>query len=218
MAELDSLATIYNSLPPVVGVFQDGKVKLTEEELKAKPTYLYPVYNLDNLTMLSQKYRALGVLLVDAKVAALYNMDIDAYTAAMLKIATDINDPAFKYDRHITNESIKALYQAEKDNERLNFFWEMSSAVIIETLYVISQNSDKFLSAFDDKAALSFTTHVMVLKASIDVLSKYDSHIGKISEILVPLNSISANSVEQFRQQVKEMKPQIAAARAALLK
>lgn len=218
MLELDSVANIWNTLAPVEGVFANGKIQLSEEEQKAKPDYLYDVKNINELSLLSQKYRALGILAVDAKVAELYKMDVDAYSAAMTKIATDINDPAVKYDKDYSAEDMKAFYEAEKSNGRLNFFWECSAAAIIENLYVLSQNVEKFLPAFDDKSASDFTYHIALLKLSLDDLAAYDANIKELVDILAPLNELNAINVEQLKEQVAKMKPQIETARAQMLK
>ncbi len=218
MVELDSIANIYTNLPAVEGVLSNGKIALSDDEIKAKPTYLMDVKTIDDLSLLSQKYRALGVLTVDAKVAELYKMDVDAYKAAVAKIATDVNDPSIKFSDKFTAEDFKARYASAKENGRLNFFWETATAATVEQLYVISQNVDKFLPAFDDKSASDFTYHIALLKLSLDDLAEYDNNIKSLAEILAPLNEINAISVAQLKEQIAKVKPQIEAARAQILK
>lgn len=218
MVELDSIANIYTNLPSVSGVFSNGKIALSDDEIKAKPTYLMDVKTIDDLSLLSQKYRALGVLSVDAKVAELYKMDVDAYKAAITKIATDVNDPSIKLDKEFTAEDFKAQYASAKEKGRLNFFWESATAAVIEQLYVISQNADKFMPAFDDKSASDLTYHIALLKISLDDLGDYDKNIKSLAEILAPLNEINAVSVAQLKEQIAKVKPQIETARAQILK
>lgn len=218
MVELDSIADVYANLPAVTGVLTDGKIKLSDDEIKVKPTYLIDPKSVDDLSLLSQKYRALGVLIVDAKVADLYKMDVDAYKAAIAKLATDVNDPSIKFSEEFTAEEFKARYAAAKDNGRINFFWETATAVVVENLYVIAQNVDKFMPAFDDKAASDLTYHIALLKLSIDDLADYDANIKSLAEVLAPLNELNAINVQQLKEQVAKMKPQIEAARAQMLK
>lgn len=218
MAELDSVANIWYSLDPVDNVLVNGKIQLSEAELKVKPDYLYDLKNIDGLSLLSQKYRVLGLLAVDAKIAELYKMDVDAYSAAMAKLTTDVNDPAIKFQKKYSPEDLKALYDAEKENDRLNFFWESTAAVVIENLYLLSQNVDKFLPAFDDQTVADLSRHVALLKLSLDDLAAYDTHIKELAEIFSPLNGLNAISVEQLKEQVVAMKPQIESARAQMLK
>ncbi len=219
MVELDSIADEWGKLAPVEGVFANGKIVLSEEELKAQPTYLLAPNAADDLTLLSQKYRALGMFTVDYQVAKLYKMDTEAYKAAMAKIVADINDPAAAFkETDNTPEAIKAYYLAEKENGRINLFWEQSAAIVVEQLYVMSQNAEKFFPAFDDKSASDLTYHIALLKLSLDDLATYDNNIKEIVEVLAPLNELNAISVDQLKEQVAKMKPQIEAARAALLK
>ena len=218
MNELDSLADEWSKMPHINGVLSNGKIKLSDDEIKAKPDYLMAPTAADDLTLLSQKYRALGILAVDQKIAELYKMDTDAYKSAIAKIATDVNDPAAKTIDNLNAEDIKAFYTAEKEANRINLFWEASAASTIETLYVISQNTDKFITAFDDNSASKITYEIALLKMNMDDLSKYDTNIKEIDELLAPLNKLNAINVEQLKKQLAEMKPEIEAARKGLLK
>lgn len=217
MTELDSIADIYTKLAPVEGVFANGSIQLSEDEAKVKPTYLYDIKQLDNLQLISQKYRALGILSVDAQVAELYKMDTDAYKAAIAKLATDVNDPAIKYNEKPTAEDVKAIHTAEKENGRINLFWEAAAAGIVENLFVLSQNIDKFLPAFNDQSASDMTYHIALLKLSLDDLATYDTNIKELVETLAPLNELNAINVEQLKEQLAKMKPQIEAARAKII-
>ncbi len=218
MMELDSVADEWNKLAPVEGVLSNGKIQLSDEEIKVKPDYLLDLAQIENLSLLSQKYRAIGMLSVDKKVAELYKMDVDAYKATIAKLATDVNDPAINVKDNSSTDDVKAFYSAERENGRINLFWEASAAAIVENLYVISQNIDKFLPAFDDQSASDFTYHIALLKLSLDDLATYDNNIKALDELMAPLNELNAISVDQFREQLNKMKPQIEAVRAELLK
>lgn len=218
MVELDSIADEWNKLAPVEGVLSNGKIQLSEDEIKVKPDYLLDLAKVEDLSLLSQKYRAIGMLTVDKKVAELYKMDVDAYKATLAKLATDVNDPAINIKDNSTTEDLKAFYNAEKENGRINLFWEASAAGIVENLFVLSQNIEKFLPAFDDKAASDFTYHIALLKLALDDLATYDNNIKGIVDVMAPINELNAISVDQFREQLNKMKPQIEAVRAELLK
>ena len=219
MVVLDSIAEEWGKLKPVEGVFANGKIQLSEDEIKAKPSYLLDLKTVDGLSTLSQKYRALGMIVCDQRVAELYKMDTDTYKQTLTKLVADVNDPAIKgLDKALTPEDIKAFYKAEKENGRINFFWEASAACVIENLYVISQNTNKFLPAFDDQSASDLTYHIALLKLSLDDLATYDPNIKAIDEVLAPLNELNAVSVAQLKEQLEKMKTQIEAARASLLK
>lgn len=218
MVELDSIVDQWHKLGPVDGIFANGKIQLSEDELKVKPNYLHPANIADDMSLLSQKYRAMGMLVVDKKVASLYKMDTDAYTAAITKIATDVNDNALQTAANGDMSDAKAFYVAEKEAGRINFFWETSAAGLIETFYVISQNQEKFIQAFDDQTASDMTYHIAVLKLALDDLATYDPNIKGLVDILAPLNELNAISVDQFKEQLEKMRPQIEKARAEMLK
>lgn len=219
MVELDSIADEWGKLSPVEGVLANGKIELSDEEIKAKPDYLLDLNEVNNLSLISQKYRALGILAVDKQVAKLYKMDVEGYDAAISKIAADVNDPAVGVkDEGEAAEMIKAMYIAEKENGRINLFWEQAAAVVVEQLYVISQNTDKFMPAFDDESASNITYHIALVKLALDDLATYDNNIKGLVEVLAPLNELNAISVDQLKEQLAKMKPQIEAARASLLK
>ena len=218
MVELDSIIDQWHKLGPVDGIFANGKIQLSEDEMKVKPNYLLPASIVDDMSLLSQKYRAMGMLVVDKKVASLYKMDTDAYTAAITKIATDVNDNALQTAANGDMSDAKAFYEAEKEAGRINFFWETSAAGLIETFYVISQNQEKFIQAFDDQTASDMTYHIAVLKLALDDLATYDPNIKGLVDILAPLNELNAISVDQFKEQLEKMRPQIEKARAEMLK
>ena len=218
MVELDSIVDQWHKLGPVDGIFANGKIQLSDDELKVKPNYLHPANIADDMSLLSQKYRAMGMLVVDKKVASLYKMDTDAYTAAITKIATDVNDNALQTAANGDMSDAKAFYEAEKEAGRINFFWETSAAGLIETFYVISQNQEKFIQAFDDQTASDMTYHIAVLKLALDDLATYDPNIKGLVDILAPLNELNAISVDQFKEQLEKMRPQIEKARAEMLK
>ncbi len=219
MAELDSIANLWNSTQQVQNMYNNGKLSLTNDELKAKPTYLLKAEEVSDLSLLSQKYRAFGIYAIDREIADLYNMDVTDLDAAMQKIAVEIGDPAIgAYSKVESNSDIKAFYVAEKEAGRVNLFWETVAAAVVENLYVMSQNSEKFLNVFDDKLATDLSYQINLLHISLDELATYDSNIKELDEMLAPLSQVNATSAAQLKEQVGKIKPQIAAIRAELLK
>ena len=112
----------------------------------------------------------------------------------------------------------QALYNAMSENGRINFFWQLVSTSLVEQLYVISQNSEKFLSAFDDDAASNITFRIVLLTDAVARLAEYDEEIVPVAKAIEPLVVLNAISVDQLKTQVAEAKEEIVAARNALLK
>jgi hypothetical protein len=219
--ELDSLASQLGQLKklPILQAGENG-IQLTEQEKQVKPDYLTSPTAAENATTLAEKYRMISALSVDKNIAALYDMPTDEYDAAIQKLAADINDPSFKAieDAASIHEASQQLYDAMNENGRINYFWQIVSASLIEQLYVITQNTDKFLAAFDDEAADKVTYRIILLNEAVSRLAQYDTEfepVAKTAEALAPLNAIS---VDQLKTQLEETKENIAAARNELIK
>ena len=185
-----------------------------------KPDFLLAPAVIEEATTLAEKYRILSALSVDKKIAALYEMPTEEYDAAISKLAADINDPSFKVvdDASSIFETGQKLYDAMNENGRINYFWQLMASSLVEETYVISQNTEKFITAFDDDAAANVTFRIVLLSDAIARLTQYDPEVepvAKAVEALAPLNAIS---VDQLKAQLEEAKENIAEARAQLLK
>ena len=216
----DSIAAEISKLKQLPFVQEgNGGITLTKEEKQVKPDYLLAPAVADNATTLAEKYRILSALNVDQKIAALYEMPTEEYDKAITKLAADINDPSFKAveDTNTLFETSTALYDAMNENGRINYFWQMASAALVEQLYLTNQNADKFLTAFDDEAAANVTFRIVLILDAVDRLSEYDPDIKPISEALAPLNVLNATTVDELKTQLNEAKDKINAARKALI-
>ena len=103
------------------------------------------------------------------------------------------------------------------ENGRINFFWQMASTALVEQLYVISQNTDKFLTAFDDNAASNVSLRVILIQDALNRLTEYDPEVIPVAEAFDPLTTINAVTVAELKDQLEDAKDQIAEARNNLL-
>ncbi len=115
-------------------------------------------------------------------------------------------------------EATETLYNAMNENGRINYFWQIASAALVEQLYVINQNSDKFLSVFDDKAASDVTFRIVLILDAVNRLIDYDPEIKPVADALASLESLNAMDLNDLKKQVAESKEKIDAARKALIK
>lgn len=218
--ELDSLASEVGKLKqlPFLQTGENG-VKLTEQEKQVKPEYLIAPSVAENATTLAEKYRMLSALSVDKNIAALYDMPTADYEAAIAKLVADINDPSFK-DIEATTlyETGQKLYDAMNENGRINYFWQMASGSLVEDIYVMSQNSDKFLKAFNDESAANVTYRIILLSDAVKRLAEYDSDFAPVAKAIEALEPLNAETVDQLKAQLAETKEKIAEARNALIK
>jgi uncharacterized small protein (DUF1192 family) len=219
---VDSLASEIGKLKhmPFMQSNADGTVKLTKEELQVKPDYLLNPSVSESATTLAEKYRLLSALDIDRRVAKLYEMPTEDYDKAITKLAADIDDPSFKDldDANTISETSQALYNSMNENGRINYFWQLAAASMVEQLYVASQNSEKFLSSFTDETAANTTFRVVLILDALDRLSEFDADIKPVAEALAPLDVLNATSVQELKNQIADAQDKIAAARAALAK
>lgn len=218
----DSIASEISKLKhfPFLQEGADGALKLTKEEKQVKPTFLLDPALSENATTLAEKYRILSALDVDKRVAKLYEMPTEGYEKAISKLAADISDPSFKVidENASVSETSQALYDAMNENGRINYFWQLAAASLVEQLYVANQNMDKFLSIFDDESASNVSFRLVIILDALNRLSEYDPEVKPVAEALAPLDVINAMTVDEMKAQLSQAKDGIEAARAALIK
>jgi len=219
---LDSISAEIGKLqqPAFLQEGSDGSIKLTKEEKQVKPEYLLSPSIAENATTLAEKYRALSALGVDKRIANLYEMPIDDYKKAITKLLAEINDPSFKVieDGGNVYETTSVLYDEMEKNGRINYFWQLAAASLVEELFVANQNSEKFLSTFNDDAAANITFRIILVLDAINRLKEYDPEIQPVAEALAPLDVLNAITVDELKSQLAEANDKIIAARAALIK
>ena len=217
----DSIAAEIGKLkqPAFLQEGQDG-LTLSKQEKQVKPDYLLEPSTADKATTLAEKYRALSALTVDKNIAKLYEMPIEDYDKAIGKLAADINDPSFKAIENADGiyETTTTLYEAMNENGRINFFWQLAAASLVEELYVANQNSDKFLSVINDEAAANLTFRIVLILDAINRLSDYDPEIKPVADAIAPLDVLNATTISELKAQLAEAKDKIEAARKALVK
>ncbi len=103
-------------------------------------------------------------------------------------------------------------------NGRINYFWQLASAALVEELFIANQNADKFLSVVDDEAASNITFRVILVLDAINRLAEYDPEIKPIADAVAPLEVLNATSTDELKKQLNDAKDAIDTARAALVK
>ena len=216
----DSLASELSKLKQLPIMEKNGSLKLTDEEKQVKPDYLLNPSIAENATTLAEKYRAISALQVDKEIAKLYDMNVDEYDKAITKLAADINDPSFKAidDTADIFKTTEDLYKAMNENGRINYFWQIVATSLVEQLYATSQNTDKFITAFNDDAAANVTFRIILIQDAIDRLTEYDAELAPVAEAIKPLTVLNSTTVDELKAQLVEAKEKIAQTRNALLK
>lgn len=218
--EIDSIAKELGQLKQLPFIQEGSDFQLTKEEKQVKPDYLLSPSVAEEAQTLAEKYRILSALNVDKKIAALYEMPVEEYDKAITKLSADIDDPSFKVLDNANSffENTDSLYKSMNENGRINQFWQLASAALVEQLFVINKNADKFLSVFDDKAASDVTYRLVLVLDALDRLTQYDPEVKPVTEALAPLKVLNATTVNELKAQLAEAKDNIDAARKALIK
>ena len=147
-------------------------------------------------------------------------MPVEDYDKAIAKLIADINDPSFKTVENSGTifETTQTLYEEMEKNGRINYFWQLASAALVEELYIANQNADKFLSVVDDEAASNITFRVILVLDAINRLAEYDPEIKPIADAVAPLEVLNSTSTDELKKQLNDAKDAIDTARAALVK
>lgn len=223
--KLDSLVSSLSKLRmiPIFADANNGKITLTEKEKKVKPDYLLPISKSKEAVTLSQKYRAVMMYRIDKAIAQLYEMPTEDYDQTIAKLIININNPAFtqdlsaKEDKNEIKNVITEVYNEELKNGTVNFFWEVAAVGIIEQLYILVNNIDKFIVCFDDQAAADVSYGFILVHEGIMSLIPYHPEMKELNIVLEPLYVINAVNVKQLRDQLMQLKGEITVIRNGLL-
>ena len=210
---------------PFVKSNKDGKLELSTKEKMVKPDYLLDPAVATSLVTLNQKYRAVGMLTSDKSIAELYEMPTSDYSENIFKLLTDINDPAlmeFYTLPSLDIESNKEAFSIFVDDEyaagRINYFWEGVSAGLVEQVFILTRDVDKFMPMFTDELANDITFNFVCVHDGLTKTVNSTPEMASLNEILEPLYVINAATVDQLRSQLIELKDEVEVVRAALLK
>lgn len=223
MASLIESAKQIKSVP-FLQAKKDGKITLSDKEKMVKPDYLLDVKIASGLVTLSQKYRSVGMLTSDKSIAELYDMPVTDYNESIFKLLTDINDPALtefytlpSMDIESNKDAFKVFVDDENEAGRINFFWEGVTAGLVEQLFILTRDVDKFMPMFTDELAAEITFNFVCVHDGLTKTVNASPEMASLNEILKPLYVINAITAEELRAQLIQVKGDIEAARAALL-
>lgn len=224
MASLIESAKKIKSVP-FLQAKRDGKISLSDKEKMVKPDYLLDVKAASGLVTLSQKYRSVGMLTSDKAIAELYDMPVSEYNEVIFKLLTDINDPALtefytlpSMDIESNKEAFKVFVDDEYKAGRINYFWEGVSAGLVEQLYILTRDIDRFMPMFTDELASEITFNFVCVHDGLTKTVNATPEMASLNKILTPLYAINAISAKELKDQLLKVKTDIEAARAALLK
>ena len=227
VSQLDSLAHRLCELSGNAALRQlldADSIQLTAEQQLIKPDYFLQKEELDELVGLSEKYRARGLALADANLRELYQMnDDEGYLAAVKKMELELNDALLEQfvaegpDACFNLETYQKFYDEMKDAGRLVYFYDMASAMGVETLYLLSNNTELYEGRLTDEAAAALSENIQTLHTSLSLLAPSYPHMHRLFVHNNLLTQINATTAAELIPQLQALKDQIAELRSQIL-
>lgn len=213
VTKLDSLASLFKNLDsyPLFSKDSAGKVTLSAKEKMVKPSYLIDPKMSVEFTTLQQKYYGLAILLCDAQIARLYDMPVEGYKEHLAKLAVsaDISRIPDPLDIHSVNKNM--------DTRQATLYWSYSAAFCVESVFILTQNIEKFIVFFDDKSAAQFSKRLNLVEDALFAMMPYSPAMRELNQILEPLYIIKATNVAQLTDQLYQVKSQISVIRERMI-
>lgn len=224
---LDSLANILcdsTQLASIYSLLEPSSFVLTDDQKLVKPDFLLENKDFENLVTLSEKYRAHAMAMVDSRVSKLYGLDNTSDFVALIEhlqaeIADNAyNDMAAKGHRDFFDPQVYVkLYEEMKAADRLQYFYESTAAMVVETLYILTKNEDVLVSQLTDDQSQALARHLSVVAEATDLLSQSNPYLKNSAQSLIKLTSISASNTSELKEQLSKTRNEIAALRTLLL-
>jgi len=205
-----------------------NKFVLTEEEKLVKPDYLLDSDSANTLLTRSQKINALGIYFVEYWFRKLYGMPEKEIEQVIVKLATDIDYPLdleYAGSDASMSEKLAKEYQACKEAGDLAAYWQFRNAVLVETDYLIAQNSRLFFNRITPEQWLSYYMKMTTTVNAIKQLAEYDEEMAAVNQMRIAYRVADSDeelfkmnrSTEVAKLYHLENQEKYAAARNALL-
>ena len=227
ITQLDSLAEEIGQIAEtqeLIRILNPDTVALSETDRLVKPDFLVTENELSQLQTLSQKYRALALLVVDTRVQGLYEPGEDTYMShALQQISTDLNDEAVfqlmskSKDQLVSKQDVMNFYDLMKKSNRVDYFYQTNVSFAIELVYVLSKKFEIFEPYITDATAQSYSRHIALSVSGVEKLAETKPEMSSILEAIKPLKQINAETADQFKQQIIASSTGISAMRKSIL-
>lgn len=224
---LDSLAHILcdsTQLASFYSLLEPSNFVLTDDQKLVKPDYLLENKDFEHLVTLSEQYRAYAMAMVDSRVMKLYDLDNTTDYVAMVdylqaEIADNaLNDMAARGHRDVfMPQTYVQLYEEMKAANRLPYFYESTTAMVVETLFVLTKNDDVLVSQLTDEQSQALVRHLSVVAEAANLLSQSNPYLNRSAQALNKLATLNATTTGELQEQLAKVKGEIATLRTLLL-
>ena len=109
------------------------------------------------------------------------------------------------------------LYTRMKEDGKINYYWHLAAATLVEQLYLISQNPEKIIENYNNEDAAITTFGIILVLDAIYRLSVFDPELENIVQAIVPLQIINATSASELKSQIIQVTKDIETARKVII-
>ena len=165
------------------------------------------------------KLRLMGAIDVNKKVAKMIGVPTNVFDNKLATLINDLNYTPLKdyYQRGMISDLSYSLYTKMKADGKINYYWQITLATIVEKLYLLSQNPSIISKNMNDRDVAGLTFCLILVLDAIDRLSLYDTELEKIAHAITPLDIINATSQSELVAQIRQTKEDINSARNIIL-
>lgn len=163
--------------------------------------------------------RLIGAIDVNKKVAKMIGVSTSVFNNKLATLINDLNYTPLKdyYQRGMISDLSYSLYTKMKADGKINYYWQIAAATIVEKLYLVSQNPRIISKNMNDWDVANLTFCLVLVLDAIDRLSLYDSELEIIAQAITPLDILNATSQSELITQISQAKEYIISARNIIL-
>ena len=207
LVHLDSLAAELGKMPFFLSnIHKNTDISVYDISVESKNSDMY-------------KLRLIGAIDVNKIVAKKIGVPTNVFDNKLAILINDINYTPLKdyYQRGMISDLSYSLYTKMKADGKINYYWQIAAATIVEKLYLVSQNPSIISKNMNDWDVAGLTFCLVLVLDAIDRLSLYDTELEKIAHAITPLDIINATSQSELVAQIRQTKEDINSARNIIL-
>ena len=207
LVHLDSLAAELGKMPFFLSnIHKNTDISVYDISVESKNSDMY-------------KLRLIGAIDVNKIVAKKIGVPTNVFDNKLAILINDINYTPLKdyYQRGMISDLSYSLYTKMKADGKINYYWQIAAATIVEKLYLVSQNPSIISKNMNDWDVAGLTFCLVLVLDAIDRLSLYDTDLEKIAHAITPLDIINATSQSELVAQIRQTKEDINSARNIIL-
>ena len=175
--------------------------------------------SIDNIEHDMSKFRLLGVLDVNRRLAKLIGSPTEVYDKKITALLNDINYSTLTdiYQHGYISDLSYNDYKKMEAEGKINIYWQIAIATIVEQLYFISHNSEKIIRVLTDLDVANITFRLVLVLDAVWRLSYYDPYLAEIVQAIVPLKMIDAISKDELKSQLIQVDSDLESAHRILI-